>query len=279
MASNKLEKRPKLSIVIPNFQQGRFLGSAINSLTTQENITLKIAVMDAGSTDESIDVINQYRSKIDFWRSNADDGQSAAINEGIKSLGDADYVGWLNADDTVLPNGLTKMADFLEQNPECVAVFGKAYITDVSGNKTGEYPTEEFNRKRFARICTICQPASLIRKSAWDAIGGVNESLQMCMDYHLWWKLSELGQLGFLQDYIACSRDHEETKTRNYGNQYFQEAIKIIRSHYKYVPLHWYLSKAAYLKLSSKQDYDLVDKISVRLYAGYWFFRDTIKQL
>jgi GT2 family glycosyltransferase len=268
MVSDELkQKQPTVSIAVPNYQQGRFLSLALDSIFQQDGINLKVAVMDAGSTDESLEVISKYQSKIHYWRSHPDDGQAAAINEGINSLGDADYVCWLNADDTYLPDGLTEMVSFLEQNPQYIMVFGKGYITDECDNKIGEYPTRKFDRKQFARICTICQPASLMRKSAWDTVGGLDSTLHMCMDYNLWWKLSSLGRLGYLEEFVACSRDHKGTKTRNNVEQYFKEAIYTVRKYYKKVPLHWYLSREAYLTLAKHNELTILEKVLLRVRA------------
>ncbi len=276
MVSDELkQKQPTVSIAVPNYQQGRFLSLALDSIFYQEGINLKVAVMDAGSTDESLEVISEYQSQIKYWRSHPDDGQAAAINEGIHSLGDADYVCWLNADDTFLPNGLSKMVDYLEQHPECVAVFGMGYFTDAFGEKIGEYPTEKFDCEQFARVCTICQPASLIRKSAWETVGGVDAKLQMCMDYDLWWKLSDIGQLGYLQQFVACSRDHDQTKTRTKMQQHYTEAIHIVKTYYGFVPYRWYLSREASSIITQHGMISMRNKFVLRIKALYYWIQDN----
>jgi GT2 family glycosyltransferase len=235
-----------ISIAIPNYNQGRFLATALDSVLDQSGIELRVAMLDAASTDESLGVIRQYEGRLAYWRSHPDLGQAAAINEGIERLGEADYVGWLNADDLLLPGALRRMAAYLEQRPECVAVFGKAYIVDETGRVTGVYPTKLFSRQRFARTCTICQPASLFRHSAWAAVGGLDESLQMCLDYDFWWRLAKIGAIGFLEEFVACSRDHEATKTRMGQARLYHEAFEVLRRHLGYVPWRWCLSESAY---------------------------------
>ena len=235
-----------ISIAIPSLNQARFLVEALDSVFAQTGVDLQVAVMDGGSQDDSVAVIRRYEERLAYCRSHPDRGQAAAINEGVDRLADADYVGWLNADDLLLPRGLNRMALYLEEHPQCVAVFGKAYVVDDAGRVIDEYPTCPFDRKRFSRTCTICQPASLIRYRAWKAVGGLDETLQMCLDYDLWWQLSKVGSIGFLDEFVACSRDHKATKTRMQKDRLYQEAFQVLQRHLWYVPLRWCLSEAAY---------------------------------
>src|SRR5690606_17794486 len=99
-------QRPSVSVVVPNLNQGRFLEQAIQSIISQPGLYIRIAVMDAGSQDESVSIIKKYESQLTYWRSSPDNGQAAAINEGVKKLPPSDYVCWLNADDVFLESGL-----------------------------------------------------------------------------------------------------------------------------------------------------------------------------
>ncbi len=230
---------PSVGLVVPSFNQGQFLAQALKSTFNQENVSLKVALCDAGSTDETLSLIGLYRDRLTFFRSHQDRGQAAAINEGISQLRETSYVGWLNADDVLLPDGLGVMARFLDQHSEYIAVFGKAYVIDEKGNVAGEYPTRPFRTRAFAIHCTICQPASLIRRWAWDAVGGVNESIQTCMDYDLWWRLSKIGRIGYLEQFVACTRDHAHSKTRMQRKIVNDEAVSILLRHWGMVPLNW----------------------------------------
>jgi GT2 family glycosyltransferase len=211
----------------------------INSLIAQTGVNLQVALVDGGSTDQTSEILPLYRGKFHYFRTCPDNGQAAAINEGVSHLKNTAYVGWLNADDLLLPNGLELMASFLDHHPEYIAVFGKAHIIDEGGKIIGEYPTKPFNKKTFAMGCTISQPASLIRRSAWNAVGGVDESIQTCMDYDLWWRLSKIGPIGYLEEFVACTRDHPQSKTRTQRKIVNDEAISILLRHYGMVPRNW----------------------------------------
>jgi GT2 family glycosyltransferase len=235
-----------VAIVVPNRNHGRFLAEAIESALAQTGVDLKIAVLDGGSHDDSLDVIHRYEFRLDYWRSVPDGGQAAAVNEGVAWLPNTDYVGWLNADDVLLPNALQKMSGYLDVHGECVAVFGQAHIIDEKGCIIGRFPTRPFSRRALARASIICQPASLIRRRTWDAVGGLDASLQMCLDYDLWWRLCRLGPIGFIPEFVASSRDHEATKTWALQGRMYEEAFALLRRHLGYVPWRWCRSETAY---------------------------------
>jgi GT2 family glycosyltransferase len=236
----------KVGLAIPSLDQGRFLPQALDSALGQSGLDLGVAVLDGGSRDDSVAVIRRYESRLDYWRSHPDAGQAAAINEGIARLGAAEHVGWLNADDFLLPGALPAMARYLDEHPECVAVFGDAHIADESGRVVGRFPTRPFTRRALAARSIICQPASLIRRRAWDAVGGLDGSLHMCLDYDLWWRLARLGPIAYVREPMACSRDHAGTKTRGRQDLLYREAFAVLGRHLGYVPWRWCLSEAAY---------------------------------
>jgi len=240
-----VKKRPVIGVAVPNLNQGKFLEEALVSILSQKDVDVKISLVDAGSTDNSVELINKYKRHFVYWRSHPDRGQAAAINEGIAQINGADYVGWLNADDTLLEHSLKKMADILEEDPEAAVVYGKGYIIDEKSQVISSYPTDRHSSKTFSRSCTICQPASLIKYSAWERVRGLKQEFQMCMDYDLWWRISKVGKLVYLEDFMACSRDHNATKTRTFKSQNIDEAITLIKKHYGYVPWNWFIGKSS----------------------------------
>jgi len=259
-----------IAIAVPNLNQGRFLGAALDSLR-QSDVTVRRAVLDAGSTDGSRDLIEKRASELAFWRSEPDGGQAAAVNEGVERLtrthpDEIEAVGWLNADDFFLEHGLDRLWQALVDHPGWIAVSGRAALASDTGKIIGEIATEPFSREHFARACTICQPATLVRRWAWERIGGLDASLEMCFDYDLWWRLARLGEIGYLDAVVAASRDHSETKTRQLRAQYFREATAIVRRETGQVPWHWYISEA----IERQVHYEVGRRppLGVRLLAG-----------
>ena len=96
---------------------------------------------------------------------------------------------------------------------------------------------------RLALRCILSQPATLIRRSAWEQIGGLNENLHMAMDYDLWWRLFKAcGPLTFVDEYIAVNRDHCDTKTNNNRRLHYREARQVVKKHYGQLPLKWWFA-------------------------------------
>lgn len=212
---------PRITIAVPSFNQGRFLDQALSSIFSQ-NVDVEVFVLDGGSTDNSLEIIHSWRSQLAGWRSGPDGGQSAAINEGI-ALGSAPFVCWLNSDDWFLPGGLQALLTALEPSPATPAVYGQAWNVYKNGKKQRPVWVEPFSERRLAFRCIISQPATLIRRSAWEAVGGVDERLNLAMDYDLWWRLYKAGgPLVMFNEYVAANRIHANTKTRTLSFRHFQ---------------------------------------------------------
>jgi GT2 family glycosyltransferase len=239
----------RVAIAVPNLNQGQFLDAALDSLQ-RSGVGVAIALVDAGSRDGSLAIIRERERQqaLTYARSHPDAGQTAAINEGVaeacRRVPEVRYVGWLNADDIVLPDAFATLVRALDEHPAWTAVAGRAQCLSASGEVIGEIPTAPFSIAAFSHACTICQPATLIRRAAWEAIGGLDASLQMCFDYDLWWRLARIGPIGYVDAMIAASRDHAGTKTRQRREEYFREAIALVRRETGGVPWHWCISEA-----------------------------------
>lgn len=230
-----------VTVVIPSYNQADYLEAALKSVFEQPTYTETI-VVDGGSTDKSIEVIKKYESRLFWWRSSKDGGQAAAINEGVNK-GSAPYVCWLNSDDLFLPGGLSNLLIELEKYRSAPAAYGKCLVVDKHGKKRKTYWTVPFSERHLANRCFIAQPATLIRRSAWDRVDGLDENLHMSLDYDLWWRLYKcFGPMLYTERIVAASRDHRETKTNVFRRRHYRESMRIVRKHYGKVPLKWYLA-------------------------------------
>jgi len=233
---------PLITVVVPSFNQGNFLEQALTSIFDQ-NLPVEVFVMDGGSSDKSLEIIHKWEKLLSGWRSHPDAGQAAAINEGV-SKGSAPYVCWLNSDDFFLPNGLQNLVRELENSPELPMVYGRCWnMENDTGNRRPVW-VEPFSENRLALRCIVSQPATLIRRSTWEVVGGVDTSLHMAMDYELWWHIfKDLGSPKFVDQFIAVNRNHAHTKTNTKRALHYQEAIQVVRKYHGKVPLKWWLAQ------------------------------------
>ncbi len=271
----------KILMVIPSLNQGKYLKKNLERLFSGSLSDISVVLMDAGSTDDSLEIIRNYKDRFKHWRSHPDAGQSAAINEGVRMADAEQYVCWVNADDMVMPDRLINLARFLDEHRQCVAAHGRGEIIDEGGSVIGMHYSRPFSLRIFASCNTICQPASLIRRSAWEVVGGVNETLHFGMDYDLWWKLARIGKIGFLDEVVAQYREHPETKTRSRYSEAVAKAVEIVHNYCNYVPLAWiarlrHIQNTASEERATGGDINKTtrsEKIGIAIESSWHFFR------
>ncbi len=233
---------PLVTIAVPTLNQGRYLDQALDSIFSQA-IPVEVYVLDGGSTDETQSVIDRWHHRLAGWRSSPDGGQAAAINEGI-ALGRAPYVCWLNSDDWYLPEGLAQLIQALQERPRVAMVYGRTINYYEASQRMRTAMVFPFNEWVMARLCLISQPGTLLRRSAWEALGGVDPGLHMAMDYDLWWRCyRRFGKPCFLREFVAVNRVHGHTKTNSQRHLHYAEAMAVVRRHYGRVPLKWWLAR------------------------------------
>ena len=128
--------RPRLSIVTPSFNQGKFLEETIRSVLDQGYEPLEYIVVDGGSTDESVDVIRRYEKHLAYWVSERDRGQVHAINKGVERA-TGDLFAYINSDDVYLPGAFDAAVEYFESHPGCewlcgdTVMFGEGHETEL----------------------------------------------------------------------------------------------------------------------------------------------------
>jgi glycosyltransferase involved in cell wall biosynthesis len=159
-----------------------------------------------------------------------DRGQSDAINKGMR-VATGEIVGWLNADDVLLPGALAKVAETFEKNPDAVVVYGVGAKTDLGGQIIKKVPFREFCHKRLSYAFGAVQPAMFFRRDAYWKVGGLDESLHYAMDWDLLLKLATVGKVVAISDHLANIRYYPETKTNTGGWKRMREIARIARRH------------------------------------------------
>lgn len=240
--------RPRISVVMPSFNQARFIGEAVRSVMTQGIDDLELVVMDGGSTDGTLDRLASLAAEFPGhlrWFSGPDGGPSEAIHAAIVASR-APIIGWVNSDDLILPGGLARALAHFDAHPDHVMVYGEARHVDASGGDLGRYPTDPPSTPvgMFADGCFICQPSVVFRRDAYDAVGGIDRSLRASFDFDLWLKffLAFPGRVGFIAADQAASRLHEETITSRQRERVAREGIVVLHRHLGSAPGHWLLT-------------------------------------
>lgn len=228
---------PLVSIVTPSYNQGRFIRQTIESVLSQDYAPIEYMVIDGGSTDETLEVLKSYGDRF-YWVCEKDQGQSNAINKGW-SRARGEILAWLNSDDIYLPGAISKAVAFLQKNPKVGPAYGEGYHIEENGRILERYPTEPFSRQRLKETCYICQPTVFIPKAVLDEVGLLDESLEYCMDYDLWFRIAKKYAFGYVPGYLACTRFHSETKTRGQRFKAHKEILAVVHRYTESVPPSW----------------------------------------
>lgn len=231
---------PLVSIVTPSFNQGCFLRRTIESVLGQTYPNIQYVVIDGGSTDESVDILESYGDRFD-WISEPDKGQTDAINKGMARV-QGDILAYLNSDDVLLPDAVEKVVRFFQAHPQCDMVYGDADYIDVHDNIIGRYKTAGYSFSRLVQDCMVCQPATFWRRRAAERVGPFDEALNYTMDYDYWLRIAEAGKgdIRFLPERLAQSRLYAETKTLSARPEIFREIFKICQKHTGFVSKNYF---------------------------------------
>lgn len=224
---------PLISIVTPSFNQGQFIEETILSVLNQTYKNIQYIVVDGGSTDNTIEVINKYRDRIDIVIHEKDKGQTDAINKGFK-LAKGELVGWINSDDILYPDCVEKIVELYKDNKDGV-IYCNSYNDriDKYGNKLVTYKKVIPGRDYLLNTnYDVIQPASFYRADIVKKINYLNESIHYCMDLDLWLRLLEHGPIfAYNEKPLSAFRKWEETKTTNGRYKFLREIRKTLIKH------------------------------------------------
>jgi glycosyltransferase involved in cell wall biosynthesis len=212
-------KYPRISVVTPSFNQARYLEQTLRSVLEQGYPNLEYIVIDGASTDGSRAILERYSPRLAYCRSESDQGQSDAIAKGFRRA-TGEILCWLNSDDLLLPEALHRVGRYFERHSEAESVSGGAFVIDAAGlpSRTvyGSYTlgvSSTFDRFRFFGQEGVFQQATFWRRTAYEAVGGIDPKFQFAMDLDLFTRLAERRRFGCLPRMLACFRLHEDCKS------------------------------------------------------------------
>lgn len=225
---------PKITVVTPSFNQGRYLRQCIESVLEQGYPNLEYIIIDGGSTDDSASIIESYSDALDYWVSEKDLGQSNGINKGLRRA-TGDLVAWLNSDDLYVPGALNTIAEAYGKDPTASFYYGNGYRGSETGEPTAEFyegGTCVFDRDALAHgLNYILQPSVFMNREIMIQVDLINEDRHYGMDTDLWLKLSKIAPPQPLIECLSISREYEQTKTSMGGFGRAEELRQIAKEH------------------------------------------------
>jgi glycosyltransferase involved in cell wall biosynthesis len=223
-------KTPLVSIITPSLNQAQFLEATIESVLDQDYPNLEYIIVDGGSSDGSLEIIQRYSNRLSWWVSEKDLGQTDAINKGF-ARAKGEILAWLNSDDTYRPNAVSEAVEYLSHKPEVGMVYGNADFINHNGNIIGRFPAAQTDYKRLRRgYVHIPQQASFWRAELWNKVGPLDPSFYFAMDYDLWVRLARLAKVEYIPRLWANFRLHSSGKTVAADERCWPEMLKV---HYR----------------------------------------------
>ena len=225
-------QHPLVSVIIPTFNRAGLLVEAIQSVLNQTYAPIEIVVVDDASTEDISAAIAQFASRITCIRRDTNGGRSAALNDGAATVS-GEFIAILDSDDVWLPHKLEAQMALFERFPECGAVAGGAQLMDLSGKPFGKLrlPQEVIQYERLA--ISMCLPGSnsneLIRRSAFDQIGGFDPDLRRAQDYDFWLKFTRQYPIRAVPEVLMYKRAHNSPRP-DAGMETIIQCRKVIAS-------------------------------------------------
>jgi glycosyltransferase involved in cell wall biosynthesis len=225
---------PKISVVTPSYNQAQFIEETIRSVLLQGYPNLEYIIIDGGSTDGSLEIIQKYEIYLTFWVSESDNGQSHAINKGfVQSSGD--ILCWLNSDDILKPGALEFVARTLKDTSIPSWLVGSSELIDseslliesrTPGNITRQSVLNWFKN-------WFPQQSTFWTRSMWEVAGPLEENLHYAMDYALWLAMLEYAIPFTSKKLLSAYRFHSEAKCGANFSKVCEEIMFLLEEYIK----------------------------------------------
>jgi len=213
---------PKISIVTPSYNQGKYIEETILSVLNQDYPNLEYIIIDGGSNDNSVEIIKKYENKLKYWISEKDSGQTNAINKGFEHA-TGEIFAYLNSDDVYLPNTLHLVAKLFTNFKEVRWITGhKCHLLDSKIISPVTNVNYKFNKNLYLKgyhtpwlMGWNSQPCTFWSSELHHLAGSkFDETLSCSFDIDMWIKLSKYADIYFLKAALTVMRQHKDQKSR-----------------------------------------------------------------
>ena len=194
---------PLVSIVTPSYNQAGSWNQTIQSVLGQDYPNIEYLIVDGGSTDGSVEIIQRYADRLAWWVSEPDSGQAEAINKGLKRA-TGEYVAWLNSDDIYLPGAIRQAVAAFQEDPALGMVFGDALTIDAQGRPLSRLSFGDWSLLDLVSFRIICQPAVFMRRAVLEKAGYLDSAYHFMLDHQLWIRMALAAPIQYVE-----SRDDE----------------------------------------------------------------------
>jgi len=221
---------PLVSIVVPCYNHGHYLGQAIASVLAQTYSNYEIIVVDDGSQDDTRSVVERFGSPKIRYLFQENRGRSNARNAGL-AVASGDYIAFLDSDDFYLPEKLALQIDFLQQHPEFGMIYTSAYCIAEDGRPiAASYEATDsgwiYEKIAFFRPLTITLPTVMLKREVVEAVGGFDERMDRFEDTDYWRRVSKSWKIGALPLYTCKLRSHGSNMLRSQNPSAIVSAIQ-----------------------------------------------------
>jgi len=221
---------PLVSILTPSFNQARYLEATIQSVLSQDYPHIEYMIVDGGSNDGTVDVIKKYQSKLAWWVSEKDKGQTDAINKGF-ARANGEILAWLNSDDTYEPGAVSVAVRYLQEHPQVGMVYGDCNFINETGRVIGKFGSAQTSYRLLRQgYSHIPQQTMFFRADLWKQVGPLDPSFYFAMDYDLWTRIAARSEIKYVPQTLANFRLHTSGKTILADDRCWPEMIRV---HYR----------------------------------------------
>jgi glycosyltransferase involved in cell wall biosynthesis len=219
--------RPLVSIVTPSFNQARYLEQALRSVLDQGYPNLEYIVIDGGSSDGSLPLLQRYAGRLARFVSEPDRGQAEAINKGL-ALARGDIVAWLNSDDAYLPGAIEHAVATLESDPSLGMVYADGLMVDSELRLLDRHRYPQLDVLDLLSFEVLLQPTVFLRRPVLEQAGPLNPDYQLILDHELWVRIAARFPIRHVPGFWAVERTHPEAKTIARAAGFVDEAERML---------------------------------------------------